>query len=141
MGFLHDAAEDTPHSVDEVVRMVNDELQQLATLAANGDDSRVEEFDIMPFANGRVVNPSPADWKEISDALTLLNKATAPSREAYIERIATNDLAARVKLNDLSNNMDLTRIPNPTENDRRRNDRYCSEYDFLLDKLYGPSHA
>ena len=141
MGFLHDAAEDTPHSVDDVVRMVNDELQQLATLAANGDDSWVEEFDIMPIANGRVVNPSPADWKEISDALTLLNQATAPNREAYIERIATNDLAARVKLNDLSNNMDLTRIPNPTENDRRRNDRYCAEYDFLLDKLYGPSHA
>ena len=91
--------------------------------------------------NGRVVNPSPADWKEISDALTLLNQATAPNREAYMERIATNDLAARVKLNDLSNNMDLTRIPNPTENDRRRNDRYCAEYDFLLDKLYGPSHA
>ena len=110
-------------------------------MAANGDDSWVDEFDIMPIANGRVVNPSPADWKEISDALTLLNKATAPSREAYIERIATNDLAARVKLNDLSNNMDLTRIPNPTENDRQRNDRYCSEYDFLLDKLYGPSHA
>ena len=141
VGFLHDAAEDTPHSVDDVVRMVNDELQQLATLAGNGDDSWVDEFDIMPIANGRVVNPSPADWKEISDALTLLNKATAPSREAYIERIATNDLAARVKLNDLSNNMDLTRIPNPTENDRRRNDRYCAEYDFLLDKLYGPSHT
>lgn len=44
----------------------------------------------------------------------------------YIEKIADSgdEVAIRVKLKDLEHNMDLTRIPSPTEKDILRNNKY-----------------
>ena len=38
-------------------------------------------------------------------------------------------------MNDLKNNMDLSRIPNPTEKDLARVERYKVEYEKLLNVL------
>ena len=35
-------------------------------------------------------------------------------------------------MNDLESNMDISRIPNPTEKDFERLERYKKEYNFLL---------
>lgn len=37
--------------------------------------------------------------------------------------------------NDLRNNMDMTRIPHPTEKDRTRLARYKKEYQTLIEAL------
>ena len=53
-----------------------------------------------------------------------------------INRISTNFLALKVKLNDLRNNLDITRIPEPTEKDYARIERYKKEYDILIEALH-----
>jgi (p)ppGpp synthase/HD superfamily hydrolase len=44
--------------------------------------------------------------------------------EAFIRRLAPNALAREVKLADLRDNLDLTRIAEPTEKDRARLEKY-----------------
>lgn len=72
---------------------------------------------------------------EIKTALTLLNHNPATSREEYISCISSNFLALKVKLNDLRNNMDITRLPEPTEKDYARIERYKKEYKTLIEVL------
>lgn len=45
-------------------------------------------------------------------------------------------LPLRVKLNDLRNNLDISRIPQPTSKDLERNERYKVEYGELLNAFY-----
>ena len=78
---------------------------------------------------------SLAEWDEIEEALNLINSHTAASREVYIERFRGHQLAINVKLNDLRNNMDISRLPYPTEKDLKRVERYKKEYDALLQML------
>ena len=67
--------------------------------------------------------------------MNLINSHTAASREVYIERFRGHQLAINVKLNDLRNNMDISRLPYPTEKDLKRVERYKKEYDALLQML------
>lgn len=105
VGYLHDASEDTPHTVDEVLDMLGEEL-------------------------GTPLSPTIRDL--IDQALHLLNHHTAEDRESYIHAIGENALATAVKLNDLTHNMDLSRIVQPTERDLARVERYKQEYNYLL---------
>ena len=75
------------------------------------------------------------EHEELKNALNLLNRHTASSREEYIDSISENRLALKVKMNDLKNNMDLSRIQQPTEPDLARVQRYKVEYDKLLNTL------
>ena len=43
---------------------------------------------------------------------------------SYIQRIAAHEVAREVKLADLRDNMDLSRIANPTEKDYARLEKY-----------------
>jgi (p)ppGpp synthase/HD superfamily hydrolase len=110
VGFLHDAAEDTLHTVDEVVQALKDKSNNVLK-----DD----------------------DALEIEEALILLNANTALTREEYIARIKDSFLATKVKLNDLKHNMDVSRISNPTEKDIERTKQYRREYRQVLEYL-GP---
>lgn len=104
VGYLHDASEDTPNSVEEVLNLLDEKLES-------------------PL--------SEADREELATALRLLNHHLSPDRETYIQRIKSNALATKVKLHDLTHNMDLSRIPNPTQKDCERVERCKSEYDYL----------
>ena len=104
VGYLHDASEDTPHSVEEVLNLLDAKLRT-------------------PL--------SDTDRLELADALHLLDHHLAPDREIYIQRIKSNALAKAVKMHDLTHNMDLTRIPNPAKKDYERIERYKKEYDYL----------
>jgi len=104
VGYLHDASEDTPNSVEEVLNLLDEKLES-------------------PL--------SEADREELATALRLLNHHLSPDRETYIQRIKSNALATKVKLHDLMHNMDLSRIPNLTQKDYERVERYKSEYDYL----------
>lgn len=48
--------------------------------------------------------------------------------EMFIERVAPHALRRAVKKSDLRDNMDLTRLPNPTAYDLRRNEKYKRAY-------------
>lgn len=61
---------------------------------------------------------------EVVEAVVCLTKEEGEEYDTYIERVCMNRLAALVKLADLSDNMDLKRLPEPTERDFRRLERY-----------------
>ena len=69
--------------------------------------------------------------EEIKQALHLLNHHLASDRESYIRGIASHSLARAVKMNDLTHNMDLQRLPAPTAKDYQRLERYRREYEYL----------
>jgi (p)ppGpp synthase/HD superfamily hydrolase len=58
------------------------------------------------------------------EAVICLTRRPDETYEQFIERVAKNPLAARVKIADLADNMDLTRIPNPGHRDRLRVEKY-----------------
>ena len=62
--------------------------------------------------------------EEILEALVCLTHQEGEDYMAYIERVCQNPLAARVKYADLQDNMDISRIPHPTEKDFARLEKY-----------------
>lgn len=105
LGYLHDSTEDTPHTMKEVIQLLE-----------------YEAGDTLPRTSRQ----------ELIIALDLLNHHNAPTREAYIKGIISSSLATAVKLNDLRHNMDMSRLTEPLESDYKRLERYRQEYDYLL---------
>lgn len=104
VGYLHDASEDTPNTVEEVLSLLEEEARQKL---------------------------SKEDRSELSVALHLLNHHESPDRESYIRAIGEHPVARAVKMNDLRHNMDLSRLPAPSPKDFIRRERYMREYDYL----------
>lgn len=135
VGFLHDASEDCNVTVEDVLRMLDAEISKVVdNPEENWWEEWMEDIDVYPC----VVTHSITDEErnEIKTALNLLNHHTALSREEYIAHISENRLVLRVKMHDLENNMDLTRIPQPTTKDFARVERYRREYEFLTNALH-----
>jgi (p)ppGpp synthase/HD superfamily hydrolase len=66
--------------------------------------------------------------EELLAALDCLTRRSTETYEQFIERVAANPLARRVKLADLEDNMDMRRLPAVTEKDRERLDRYIRSW-------------
>lgn len=62
--------------------------------------------------------------EEVIEAVLCLTKTDGEDYTEYIERICKNKLAARVKLADLMDNMDLNRLPGLTPKDFQRLEKY-----------------
>lgn len=139
VGFLHDASEDCDVTVDDIMHLLDEEISRVVDnpkehwYEEEWWEDWMEDIDKYPCEPTHVITDEERD--EIKTALTLLNHHTAPSREEYISRISGNFLALKVKLNDLRNNMDITRIPDPTEKDYARIERYKKEYETLIEAL------
>lgn len=57
-------------------------------------------------------------------AIDALTKRRGEPYETYLERVMRDPVAVRVKIADVTDNMDLGRIPSPTERDRVRLEKY-----------------
>jgi len=57
-------------------------------------------------------------------ALEAVTHREGETYEAFVERAAANPVGLRVKLGDLRDNCDMTRISTPTERDRARIEKY-----------------
>jgi (p)ppGpp synthase/HD superfamily hydrolase len=70
---------------------------------------------------------------EVIEAVTYLTKRPEEEQdyEAFVRRAGTNQIARRVKLADLEDNMDIRRIAAPTEKDLARLKRYRAAYALL----------
>ena len=65
----------------------------------------------------------------IIDALRLVTKLSEDEPyDEFIDRIAVNPLAVAVKLNDLRDNMDVTRLAEITDKDIKRMRKYLKAY-------------
>ncbi|MGF6355465.1 (p)ppGpp synthase/HD superfamily hydrolase [Paenibacillus sp. 4624] len=62
--------------------------------------------------------------EEILTAIQLLTRSTEDSYEEFIEKTTTNRVARNVKIADIKENMDISRIKNPTEEDVHRLEKY-----------------
>ncbi len=88
-----------------------------------------------------VLEDNPAVWSSYKDdvnipgavlaALDCLTHRPGESYTDYITRLSNNSLAVKVKLADLEDNMDLSRISNPTEKDFERLEKYARVYSRL----------
>ena len=106
IGYLHDANEDTPNSIEAILEMLQEEAKDILSLA---------------------------EKDKLATALSLLNHHTAANREEYIQRISSDSLARAVKINDLSHNMDIGRLSHPSSKDFARLERYKKEYALLTE--------
>ncbi|MGN1400427.1 MAG: GTP pyrophosphokinase [Bacillus sp. (in: firmicutes)] len=69
---------------------------------------------------------------EILEAVDAITKRPGESYGTYLERVAFNPLAKIAKIADLKDNSDLSRLPEPTDEDRRRAEKYKTALQFLL---------
>lgn len=71
--------------------------------------------------------------EQVLDAITLLTRKKRASYQKYIEAIAENALATKVKMADLSHNMDITRIPGATIKDFQQRTQYEKYQQYLIE--------
>ncbi|MDP3996103.1 MAG: GTP pyrophosphokinase [bacterium] len=67
----------------------------------------------------------------IIKAINLLTRRSEDTYEDFIEKVRTNELARHIKILDLRDNMQIDRIPNPSEKDLGRIEKYKKAAVFL----------
>ena len=103
------------HPLFVMSKMKNDMGRIVALLHDVIEDTEITEDDLRKEGF-----PS-----EVIDTVKILTRSKNEDYiEDYIQRILTNSLAIEVKLGDLSHNMDLNRMPNPSEHDFQRLEKY-----------------
>ena len=75
----------------------------------------------------------------IVDALRCLTKLSEEEPyESFIQRVKTNPLAIAVKINDLTDNMDIRRLQDITDSDVKRLRKYLHAYQELTSQQITP---
>lgn len=67
----------------------------------------------------------------VIEAVQALTKRDGEDYDEFIRRVAPNPIARKVKLADLRDNSDLSRIAEPTNRDRERIEKYQRAIQFL----------
>ena len=70
-------------------------------------------------------------YKEIVDAVDAITKRKNEPYNDYINRVSSNSYATVVKIADLQDNMDMTRLKQITDKDVTRLKKYLAAYQFL----------
>jgi len=73
--------------------------------------------------------------EEILLAIAAITKLEGEKRKDYLKRVELNKIALRVKIADMSDNADISRIPNPTDRDKERTRIYKKNILKLQKKL------
>jgi len=69
--------------------------------------------------------------KRTVETIHCLTHRINESYEQYIARVSFKVDAIKIKIADLEDNMDLSRLDNPTEQDFKRNEKYLKCYNYL----------
>lgn len=108
------------------LRTNDEELMQIAILhdvVEDSDDWSVDRLRQEGFSD------------RVLSALELLTHESDLSYEDYVKKISTNLDAARVKLEDIRDNSDVTRLKGLREKDFKRMEKYHRAYLFLKNAL------
>ena len=71
---------------------------------------------------------------EVIFAVGVLTREQGTPYFEYIAKVRKNELARKVKIADLQDNMDLSRLDKPTENDKKRVEKYRRALQLLYEK-------
>lgn len=74
--------------------------------------------------------------EEVLVVLDLLTKKDQEDYSTFIDRISKNETACRVKIADLQDNMNLSRIESPSMEDKKRVEKYMDAFERLHSILY-----
>jgi len=112
------------HPLRLMSKFSTEEEQIIALLHDVVEDSTMtfEELESYGFA------------KPILEALNCLTKRENEKYEDFIGRISSNSLATKVKISDIKDNMDLTRLKAITDKDLERVKKYHKALEVLLKK-------
>ncbi len=69
---------------------------------------------------------------QIVNAIDAITKRQGEDYNDYIDRVTSNPLALQVKIADMRDNMDMNRLPHPTERDYQRLRKYQKTLPRLL---------
>jgi (p)ppGpp synthase/HD superfamily hydrolase len=70
--------------------------------------------------------------ESITDAIAAITKLDGELYEDYMVRVRSNTIARKVKIADITHNMDISRIFNPTEKDFQRIEKYKIVFQKLI---------
>ena len=109
------------HPLRVMLKMNTDKEMIVAVLHDVVEDSKISLEDLQ----------SRGFFGEIIDAVKCCTKKHGMPYEEYIQQIGKNPLASRVKIADLQDNMNLARLPHPSQDDFDRVDKYREALAFL----------
>jgi len=121
------------------LRTTDEELMQIAighdVIEDHGDDYCAEDDTEWTYGSYIKLNAS----QRVIDGIDTLTKRKGESYEDFIERCALNKDAILVKLEDLRDNSDITRLKGLREKDFERMVKYQKAYARLLEakKAFG----
>jgi hypothetical protein len=70
--------------------------------------------------------------EEIVEAIDAITRRCDESYNEYIRRVGKNEIARKVKLEDLKHNMDIGRLDEVSDEDEKRVYKYKKAYEKLL---------
>ena len=123
------AAQKTAPSVDQVSARLSEYQRAVDTLV--DIDNRIAALtdQIAALKQERV----SAEVAAVAGALDAITKRPGENYNDYLFRVKQNPLARAVKVLDITHNMDIRRIPNPTQKDRERVElKYGKALAYLL---------
>ncbi|ESK40031.1 HD domain-containing protein [Acinetobacter nectaris] len=110
------------HPLRIMLKMKNDDQRIVAVLHDVLEDTDTTVVDLISIGFA----------PHIIDAVIALTKKNNESRIEAAFRAVKNSIAREVKLADIADNMDLTRIKNPTVRDKKRLQEYQEVQEILL---------
>ena len=101
VGFLYHIMEDLGYEASELIQMTRNKLEEWVSDPSN--TFWMYDFDdkLMPLAGDICHKPTNAEWKELEDALCLLNEKTSADKRSYLARFKNKYLPIKVKIEDL----------------------------------------
>lgn len=101
VGFLYHIVEDLGYDASELIQMTRNKLDEWVHDPSNAFWMYDFEDKLMPLAGDVCHKPTDAEWKELEDALNLLNERTAVDKPSYLARFKNKYLPIKVKIEDL----------------------------------------
>ncbi|MBZ0167764.1 MAG: GTP pyrophosphokinase [Candidatus Omnitrophica bacterium] len=113
------------HPLRVMVSMQNELQQMVAVLHDVVEDSpwTIEQLRAEGFSEA------------VLDAVAALTKSADDDYQEYLQRVRSNPVARAVKLADLRDNMNVPELPEVTDSDRQRLEKYRAAFILLQDGL------